>query len=64
MKFDVNVGGTDRTLRIVIGALLILLALTGTIGTWGWLGVLPLASGLMRHCPVYKVLGKNTATPV
>ena len=40
-----NVGGIDRILRIVIGLVLIGLTLTGTIGVWGWVGVLPLATG-------------------
>jgi hypothetical protein len=38
-----NVGGIDRILRIVVGLVLIALALTGTIGAWGWIGVVPLA---------------------
>ncbi|NWN83963.1 MAG: DUF2892 domain-containing protein [Halomonas sp.] len=55
-----NVGGIDKSLRIVVGALLILLALTGTIGVWGWVGVVPLATGLFNFCPAYKLLGVNT----
>ncbi|MDR5901676.1 MULTISPECIES: YgaP family membrane protein [Halomonas] len=55
-----NVGGIDKILRIVVGALLILLALTGTIGAWGWIGVVPLATGLFNFCPAYKLLGVNT----
>ena len=37
-----NVGGIDRMLRIVAGLALIILAATGTIGPWGWLGVIVL----------------------
>lgn len=55
-----NVGGIDRILRIAIGALLILLAITGTIGAWGWLGLIPLATGIFRTCPLYSVIGMNT----
>ena len=55
-----NVGGIDRILRIAIGALLIVLAVTGTIGAWGWLGIIPLATGLLRTCPLYSMLGMNT----
>ncbi len=55
-----NVGGIDRTLRIVIGLVLIALAATGTVGWWGWLGVLPLATGLLGWCPPYALLGFNT----
>ena len=56
----INVGGADRILRIVVGLVLILLVLTGQIGAWGWIGVVPLATGLFRMCPLYTVLGMNT----
>ena len=55
-----NVGGVDKLARIAIGVLLIVLALTGTIGVWGWVGVLPLATGLFNFCPAYRLLGINT----
>ncbi|WP_027967112.1 YgaP family membrane protein [Halomonas halocynthiae] len=55
-----NVGGIDKVARIVIGALLIVLALTGTIGVWGWVGVVPLVSGLFNTCPLYQLFGINT----
>ena len=55
-----NVGGIDKILRILVGIVLIVLALTGTIGLWGWIGVLPLATGLFNFCPAYKLLGVNT----
>jgi len=56
----VNVGGADRILRIVVGLVLILLVLSGQIGAWGWIGVVPLATGLFRMCPLYSMLGMNT----
>lgn len=56
----VNVGGLDRILRIVLGLALIVMAITGTIGAWGWIGVVPLATGLLKTCPVYSLLGMNT----
>ena len=55
-----NVGGIDRILRIVIGLVLIGLAATGTIGLWGYIGVVPLLTGLMSSFLLYKVLGMNT----
>jgi hypothetical protein len=55
-----NVGGIDRLLRIVVGIVLIALTLTGTIGVWGWIGVIPLATGLFRVCPAYSLIGVNT----
>ena len=55
-----NVGGIDRFIRIVAGVALIALTLTGTIGWWGWLGVVPLATGLIGWCPPYAMLGLST----
>jgi len=55
-----NVGHVDRTIRIVAGLVLIALAASGTVGMWGWLGVLPLATGLIGWCPPYSMLGINT----
>jgi len=60
IAMKVNVGGLDRAIRIIVGLVLIGLTLTGTIGVWGWLGVLPLATGLFRTCPAYTLLGMNT----
>lgn len=57
---QVNVGGIDRILRIVAGLVLIALTLMGTIGVWGWIGVVPLATGLFRICPAYSLIGVNT----
>ena len=55
-----NVGTIDRTLRILAGLVLIALAATGTVGWWGWLGVIPLLTGVFRTCPAYSMLGVNT----
>lgn len=55
-----NVGGIDRILRIVAGLALIGLTLTGNIGVWGWIGVVPLATGAMGFCPLYPLLGFST----
>ncbi|MEI8400922.1 MAG: DUF2892 domain-containing protein [Alcaligenaceae bacterium] len=55
-----NVGGIDRVLRIAVGLLLIVLAATGTVGVWGWLGVVVLATGVFSFCGAYQLLGLNT----
>lgn len=55
-----NVGGIDRILRMAVGLVLIGLAATGAIGIWGWIGVVPLATGLFRFCPAYPLLKINT----
>ena len=57
-----NVGGIDRILRIVLGLVLIGLTLTGNIGVWGWLGVVPLATGAIGWCPPYAIFGWNTCS--
>jgi Protein of unknown function (DUF2892) len=57
-----NVGGIDRILRIAIGLVLIGLAATGTVGWWGWLGVVPLATGAIGWCPPYAMFGFNTCS--
>jgi Protein of unknown function (DUF2892) len=55
-----NVGGTERIIRIVTGLVLLGLAATGTVGWWGWLGVVPLATGALGWCPPYAIFGINT----
>jgi hypothetical protein len=55
-----NVGGIDRILRIAVGLLLIALAATGAVGVWGWIGIVPLATGLIGWCPPYAIFGINT----
>ncbi len=55
-----NMGGMDRIARILVGVILIALAATGQVGWWGWLGVIPLATGFIRFCPLYTLLGINT----
>ena len=55
-----NVGGLDRTLRVVAGLALIGLAATGTVGMWGYIGVVPLLTALIGYCPAYSLVGLNT----
>lgn len=55
-----NVGGLDRIARIVAGLVLIALAATGTVGAWGWIGVVPLLTGAVGFCPLYPLIGMNT----
>ncbi|MEW6465512.1 DUF2892 domain-containing protein [Tibeticola sp.] len=55
-----NEGTIDRALRIIVGLVLLGLAYTGTVGAWGWIGVVPLATGLIGWCPAYTLLGINT----
>jgi hypothetical protein len=55
-----NVGTIDRTLRIIGGLALIVLAALGKVGWWGYIGIVPLATGIFRFCPVYTLLGLRT----
>jgi len=55
-----NIGNIERIVRIAAGVILVGLAATGTVGWWGWLGVVPLATGLLGWCPPYAMFGFST----
>lgn len=55
-----NVGGFDRIARILAGLVLIGLAVSGMIGVWGYIGIVPLVTGLFKFCPFYPLLGLNS----
>jgi hypothetical protein len=55
-----NVGTIDRILRIVLGAALIAWAAALGGPAWAWIGIVPLATGLIKFCPLYTILGMNT----
>ena len=55
-----NVGVLDRVLRIVVGLAMVGLAVTQTIGPWGYLGLIVLATGVFKFCGAYTLLGINT----
>jgi len=57
-----NVGSVDRIVRIAAGLALIALAVAGTIGPWGYIGVVPLLTGFMRVCPAYSLIGVNSCS--
>ncbi len=57
-----NVGGVDRIVRIVLGLVLLGLAATGVVGWWGWLGIVPLATGALGWCPPYALFGFSTCS--
>lgn len=58
--FNKNVGGIDRILRIVVGLVLIALVFVGPKIVWGWIGLVPLITGLFSTCPLYSLIGLNT----
>lgn len=52
-----NVSTLDRAIRVLFGVGLIGATVMGSIGAWGWVGVIPLATGLVGFCPLYKICG-------
>ena len=52
-----NVGGFDRILRVVVGVALVGLAATGTVGAWGYVGIVPIFTGAIGWCPAYLPFG-------
>ena len=57
-----NVGTIDRVIRVTAGLGLIAAAALGVIGAWGYIGIVPLATGLFRFCPAYLPFGMNTCS--
>ena len=55
-----NVGTVDRVVRILAGVALIAGSLLGYIGVWGWVGVVLIATGVLRVCPAYLPFGLST----
>ena len=55
-----NEGTLDRALRVIVGLLLISLVFVGPQTPWGWVGLVPLLTGLVGMCPLYSILGINT----
>ena len=55
-----NEGGVDRAIRVVAGLALLSLVFVGPQTAWGWVGLVPLATGLIGWCPAYSLFGINT----
>ncbi|GGD55338.1 YgaP family membrane protein [Croceicoccus mobilis] len=55
-----NEGKGDRALRIVVGLILIALVFVGPKTAWGWLGLVPLVTGVVGFCPAYRLIGIDT----
>lgn len=55
-----NVGGYDRVARVVLGVVLIALAATGTVGAWGYIGIVPILTAAIGWCPAYLPFGIST----
>lgn len=57
---NANIGNADRIARIILGVVLIALVFVGPKTAWGWIGLVPLLTGLVRWCPLYRLIGVNT----
>ena len=55
-----NEGTIDRALRIALGIILLALVFVGPQTPLGWIGIIPLATGLIGWCPLYRVFGFST----
>jgi fatty acid desaturase len=58
--FKTNEGTIDRVLRVFVGLALIAIVFVGPQTPWGWVGLVPLLTGLVGTCPLYTVLGIRT----
>ena len=58
-----NVGMFDRWLRIAAGLVILSLGFVGPRSNWGWLGLIPLLTGLVGTCPMYQIFGWSTCKP-
>jgi hypothetical protein len=55
-----NVGKVERVIRVLAGLGLLSLVFIGPQTVWGWIGAVPLITGLIGYCPVYSLIGFNT----
>jgi hypothetical protein len=56
----INEGMIDRALRVIVGLAILSLAFVGPQTPWGYLGLIPLLTGVVGFCPLYAALGVNT----
>ncbi|NNE81212.1 MAG: DUF2892 domain-containing protein [Silicimonas sp.] len=55
-----NEGTTDRILRVILGLATLSLVFEGPQTAWGWIGIVPLVTGLIGTCPIYSIFGIST----
>ena len=58
-----NVGSADKWFRLLLGIVLLTLVFSGPHTPWGWLGLIPLLTGVFGFCPLYAMLGWSTYRP-
>jgi hypothetical protein len=54
-----NIGCFERSLRILVGAVLVTLAYTHQLNAWAYVGIVPLVTGIIRFCPLYAIINRN-----
>ncbi len=57
---NLNVGMVDRVVRVILGLVLLALIVVGPQTWWGLLGLIPLVTGLVGFCPLYRLFGMST----
>jgi hypothetical protein len=55
-----NIACKERIVRILVGAVLVILAYTHQLNDWAWLGLIPLVTGLLGYCPLYGLLKRDS----
>ena len=55
-----NIGTFDRWVRVILGIALVMLVFVGPRTPWGWLGIVPLVTGLVGYCPLYRLFRLST----
>lgn len=55
-----NEHNAERIVRIILGVGLIAAGVSGALGAWAYIGVVPLLTGVVGSCPIYTVLGIST----
>jgi len=55
-----NEGTIDRALRVIVGIALLSLVFVGPQTPWGWIGIVPLLTGIVGFCPAYRLIGLST----
>ena len=58
----INEGALDRTIRVVIGLAVLALTVAGPHSLWGLVGAIPLLTGVVGFCPLYRLLGIRTTS--
>lgn len=54
-----NIGSTERFVRVVVGIGLLALVFVGPRTAWGYIGLVPLLTGLFGYCPLYHAIGRK-----